>query len=173
MNWRNRLKLKSLISEKVVIDNTLQNEIDELGKLTQQIEKIKKQLKPLEKKYGEVVEKVIPIIDRLDKETLTTKSYVLKLIRKGFERETFSYKEGFLNGLSKVNENTKKILMGILEETKRLSKIKPSFSVSPIGEGIISVKLKQWYNRFQMLIKKFSKNFKSISDGNKILKRLV
>ena len=172
MNWRNRLKLKSLISEKVVIDNTLQNEIDELGKLTQQIEKIKKQLKPLEKKYGEVVEKVIPIIDRLDKETLTTKSYVLKLIRKGFERETFSYKEGFLNGLSKVNENTKKILMGILEETKKLTKIKPSFSLSPIGEGV-GDKLKQWYKRIKMFMKKISRNFKEIQNGNKMLKRLV
>ena len=166
------MKLKSLISEKVVIDNSLQNEIDELGKLSQQIEKIKKQLKPLEKKYGEVVEKVIPIVDRLDKETLTTKSYVLKLIRKGFERETFSYKEGFLNGLNKVNENTKKILKQILEETKKLTKINPSFSVKPIGEGV-GDKLKVWYNKFKMMVRKLSKNFKGITDGNKILKRLI
>ena len=167
------MKLKELISEKVVVDSKIQSEIDELGILSQQIEKIKKQLKPLQKRYGKVVEDIIPFIDKLDKETLTTKSYVLKLIRRGFERETFSYKEGFLNGITKVNENTKKILMGILEETKKLSKIKPSFSVSPIGEGIISVKLKQWYNRFMMLVKKLSKNFKGISDGNKILRRLV
>ena len=173
MSWRNRLKLKSLISEKVVVDSKIQSEIDELGTLTQQIEKIKKQLQPLQKRYGKVVEDIIPFIDKLDKETLTTKSYVLKLIRKGFERETFSYKEGFLNGLNKVNENTKKILQQILSETKKLTKIKPSFSVSPIGEGIISVKLKQWYNRFMMLVKKLSKNFKGISDGNKILRRLV
>ena len=167
------MKLKELLSEKVVVDSKIQSEIDELGTLTQQIEKIKKQLQPLQKRYGKVVEDIIPFIDKLDKETLTTKSYVLKLIRKGFERETFSYKEGFLNGLNKVNENTKKILQQILSETKKLTKIKPSFSVSPIGEGIISVKLKQWYNRFMMLVKKLSKNFKGISDGNKILRRLV
>jgi len=172
MSWRNRLKLKSLISEKVVIDTTLQNEIDELGKLSQQIEKIKKQLQPLQKRYGKVVEDIIPFIDKLDKETLTTKSYVLKLIRKGFERETFSYKEGFLNGLNKVNENTKKILQQILSETKKLTKINPSFSVKPIGEGREG-QLYSWYKWFKVVIKRLLKNFKGISDGNKILKRLV
>ena len=167
------MKLKELISEKVVVDSKIQSEIDELGILSQQIEKIKKQLQPLQKRYGEVVEEIIPVIDKLDKETLTTNNFVMKIIRRGYERETFQYKEGFLNGLNKVNENTKKILQQILSETKKLTKIKPSFSVSPIGEGIISVKLKQWYNRFMMLVKKLSKNFKGISDGNKILRRLV
>lgn len=171
--WRSRLKLKSLISEKVLIDKTLQNEIDKLGELTNQIEKLKKQLQPLQKKYGDIVESVIPIVEKLNTETIKSNHYVMKIIRKGFERETFSYKDGFLNGLSKVNENTKKILMGILDETKKLTKIKPSFSVSPIGEGIISVKLKQWYNRFQMFMKKISRNFKEIQNGNKILKRLI
>ena len=166
------MKLKSLISEKVVIDTTLQNEIDELGKLSQQIEKIKKQLKPLQKRYGKVVEDIIPFIDKLDKETLTTNNFVMKIIRRGYERENYSYKEGFLNGLNKVNENTKKILQQILEETKKLTKINPSFSVKPIGEGV-GDKLKLWYNKFKMVIKRLLKNFKGISDGNKILRRLI
>ena len=38
------MKLTDLISEKVLIDKTLQNEIDKLGELTNQIEKLKKQL---------------------------------------------------------------------------------------------------------------------------------
>ena len=166
------MKLKELISEKVVVDSKIQSEIDELGILSQQIEKIKKQLQPLQKRYGEVVEEIIPVIDKLDKETLTTNNFVMKIIRRGYERETFQYKEGFLNGLNKVNENTKKILQQILSETKKLTKIKPSFSLSPIGEGV-GDKLKQWYNRFMMLVKKLSKNFKGISDGNKMLKRLI
>ena len=166
------MKLKSLISEKIVVDSKIQSEIDELGTLTQQIEKIKKQLQPLQKRYGKVVEDIIPFIDKLDKETLTTKSYVLKLIRRGFERETFSYKEGFLNGLNKVNENTKKILKEILEETRKLTKIHPSFSVKPFGEGV-GDKLKVWYNKFKLMVRKLTKNFKGISDGNKILRRLI
>jgi len=166
------MKLKELLSEKVVVDSKIQSEIDELGKLTQQIEKLKKQLKPLQKRYGEVVEEIIPIIDKLDKETLTTNNFIMKIIRRGYDRENFSYKEGFLNGLNKVNENTKKILQQILEETKKLTKINPSFSVKPIGEGV-GDKLKVWYNKFKMMVRKLTKNFKGISDGNKILKRLV
>ena len=166
------MKLKSLISEKVVVDTKIQSEIDELGQLTDKIEKLKKQLQPLQKRYGKVVEDIIPFIDKLDKETLTTNNFVMKIIRRGYERENYSYKEGFLNGLNKVNENTKKILQQILEETKKLTKINPSFSVKPIGEGIGDT-LKKWYNKFKMVVRKLSKNFKEISDGNKILKRLV
>ena len=166
------MKLKELISEKVVVDSKIQSEIDELGILSQQIEKIKKQLQPLQKRYGEVVEEIIPVIDKLDKETLTTNNFVMKIIRRGYERENYSYKEGFLNGISKVNENTKRILKEILEETKKLTKINPSFSVKPIGEGV-GDKLKVWYNKFKMLVRKLTKNFKGISDGNKILRRLI
>ena len=166
------MKLKELISEKVVVDTKIQSEIDELGQLTDKIEKLKKQLQPLQKRYGKVVEDIIPFIDKLDKETLTTNNFVMKIIRRGYERENYSYKEGFLNGLNKVNENTKKILQQILEETKKLTKINPSFSVKPIGEGVGDT-LKKWYNKFKMVVRKLSKNFKEISDGNKILKRLV
>ena len=112
------MKLKELISEKVVVDSKIQSEIDELGILSQQIEKIKKQLQPLQKRYGEVVEEIIPVIDKLDKETLTTNNFVMKIIRRGYERENYSYKEGFLNGLNKVNENTKRILKGDIRGNK-------------------------------------------------------
>tara|TARA_B110000467_G_scaffold162569_1_gene186143 strand:- start:26 stop:526 length:501 start_codon:yes stop_codon:yes gene_type:complete len=166
------MKLMELINEKVTIDNSLQSEIDELGELTKQIDKIKEQLKPLQKRYGEVVENVIPVIKKLDKETISTNNFVMRILRKGYERETFQYKEGFLNGLNKVNKNTKKILQQILEETKKLTQINPSFSVTPIGEGVGDT-LKKWYNKFKMMVRKLSKNFKGISDGNKILKRLV
>ena len=166
------MKLTELINEKVTIDKSLQSEIDELGELTKQIDRIKKQLQPLQKRYGEVVENVIPIIEKLDKETITTNNFVMRIIRKGYERETFQYKEGFLNGLNKVNKNTKRILQQILDETKKLTQINPSFSVTPIGEGV-GDKLKLWYKKFKVMVKKLSKNFKGISDGNKQLKKLI
>ena len=119
-----------------------------------------------------MVEDIIPVIDKLDKETLTTNNFVMKIIRRGYERENYSYKEGFLNGLNKVNENTKRILKEILEETKKLTKINPSFSVKPIGEGREG-QLYSWYKWFKVVIKRLLKNFKGISDGNKMLKRLV
>ena len=166
------MKLKELISERVVTNAKIQSEIDELGQLTDKIEKLKKQLQPLQKRYGKVVEDIIPFIDKVDKETLTTNNFVMKIIRRGYERENYSYKEGFLNGLNKVNENTKRILQQILEETKKLTKINPSFSVKPIGEGREG-QLYSWYKWFKVVIKRLLKNFKGISDGNRMLKRLV
>ena len=166
------MKLKELISERVVTNVKIKSEIDELGMLTDKIEKLKKQLKPLQKRYGQVVEEIIPVIDELDKGTLQTNNFVMKIIRRGYERENVSYKEGFLNGLNKVNENTKRILQQILEETKKLTKINPSFSVKPIGEGREG-QLYSWYKWFKVVIKRLLKNFKGISDGNKMLKRLV
>ena len=75
------MKLKNLINEKVLIDNSLQNEIDELGELTKQIDKLKKQLQPLQKRYGDIVESVIPIVEKLNKETIITNNFVMKIIR--------------------------------------------------------------------------------------------
>jgi len=166
------MRLKDLLSERVVVDKKIQSEIDELGMLTDKIDKLKKQLQPLQKRYGQVVEGIIPVIDKLGKETLTTNNFIMRIIRRGYDRENYSYKEGFLNGLNKVNENTKKILQQILEETKKLTKINPSFSVKPIGEAREG-QLYSWYKWFKVVIKRLTKNFKGISDGNKILRRLV
>ena len=76
------MKLKELISERVVTNAKIQSEIDELGQLTDKIEKLKKQLQPLQKRYGKVVEDIIPFIDKVDKETLTTNNFVMKIIRR-------------------------------------------------------------------------------------------
>ena len=167
------MKLKELISEKVVVDTKIQSEIDELGQLTDKIEKLKKQLVPLQKKYGNVVDKLLPTISKLNKETLTTKKYVLKLLRKGYERENYKYKESFKSALSKVNDNTKQILMNILQQTKSLTKINPSFNISPtLGEGIKD-KLQVWVIKLMMMVNKLGSKFKGIKDANKLLKRLI
>ena len=167
------MKLISLINEKFVVDTKIQSEIDELGDLTNKIEQLKKQLQPLQRKYGEVVEKIVPTIEKLNKETLTTNQYVLKIVRKGFQRENFKYKESFKSALSKVNDNTKTILLNILQQTKSLTKINPAFNISPtLGEGIKD-KLQVWVIKLMMMINKLGRNFKSIRDGNRLLKRLI
>jgi len=123
------MKLMDLIKDEYLInensksvDKEIQKEIDELGTLTKQIEKLKKQLQPLQKKYGELVNDIYPIVENLEDETLLTDKFVLQILKKGYTRETFQYKEGFLTSLDKVNENTKKILQTILEQTKKMTR---------------------------------------------------
>jgi hypothetical protein len=172
------MKLKDLISDDMLInekskmiETEIQKEINELGDLTKQIQKLKKQLIPLQKKYNDVMKEVIPVVEDLKKESLTTNKYIFQILKKGYQRQSFQYKEGFLESLDKVNENTKKILNQILEQTKKLTTIKPQIQIRPI-EGIGDV-FKKWINRFKMVIRKLSKNFKGIKDGNKQLRKLV
>ncbi len=166
------MKLKELINE-VVIDKKVQDEIDELGELSKEISNLKIKLLPLQKKYGDIVKSVIPTVEKLNKETIKSNHYVMWITKKGFERETVSYKSGMIKVLEKVNANTKVILLSILDETKKLTHINPTFTLSPIKSEGIGNKLKVWWKNFQRIIKRFAKNFKNISDGNKMLKRLV
>lgn len=172
------MKLKDLINDDKLINEKsemieieIQKEIDELGDLSKQINKLKSQLLPLQKKYNEVMKEVIPVVEELNKESITTSNYIFQILKKGYQRQSFQYKEGFLQSLDKVNENTKKILKQILDETKKLTKIKPQIQIRTI-EGISSV-FRKWVNRFSMVIKKLKKNFRGIKDGNKELRKLI
>ena len=172
------IKLTQLIRNDIIledkqqlIDKKIKKEIDELGMVINQIKVLKKKLDPLQKRYGELVDVILPVVDELGSETFKTKSYVFKITKQGYERQTYSYKEGFLNGLDKVNENTKRVLKSILEETMKLTKINPSFSVNPV-EGVGDT-LKKWYNKFKGLVKRLTKNIRGVKDGNKMLKRLI
>ena len=172
------IKLTQLIRNDIIledkqqlIDKKIKREIDELGEVMNQIRVLKKKLSPLQKRYGELVDVILPVVDELGSETFKTKSYVFKITKQGYERQTYSYKEGFLNGLDKVNENTKRVLKSILEETMKLTKINPSFSVNPVES--VGGTLKKWYNKFKGLVKRLTKNIRGVKDGNKMLKRLI
>ena len=161
------LKLKELITED--IDTEIKHNIDQIGSLQKEIDEIQKKLKPLKKEYGELVDNVLPILSKLGKEQLKTKNYIFKIIRKGYERQSFQYKEGFNKALGKVNNNIKKILEQILDDTKKMVDVKPKFQVSPIHEGF-----KEWIKSFtRKVLKKIIKPMKSIVSANKDLRKLI
>ena len=161
------LKLKELITED--IDTDFKHNIDQIGSLQKEIDEIQKKLKPLKKEYGELVDNVLPILSKLGKEQLKTKNYIFKIIRKGYERQSFQYKEGFNKALGKVNNNIKKILEQILDDTKKMVDVKPKFQVSPIHEGF-----KEWIKSFtRKVLKKIIKPMKSIVSANKDLRKLI
>ena len=161
------IKMKGLITED--IDTDIKHNIDQIGVLQKEIDEIQKKLKPLKKEYGELVDNVLPILSKLGKEQLKTKNYIFKIIRKGYERQSFQYKEGFNKALGKVNNNIKKILEQILDDTKKMVDVKPKFQVSPIHEGF-----KEWIKSFtRKVLKKIIKPMKSIVSANKDLRKLI
>jgi archaellum component FlaC len=159
--------MKGLITED--IDTDIKHNIDQIGVLQKEIDEIQKKLKPLKKEYGELIDNVLPILSKLGKEQMKTRNYIFKIIRKGYERQSFQYKEGFNKALGKVNNNIKKILEQILDDTKKMVDVKPKFQVSPIHEGF-----KEWIKSFtRKVLKKIIKPMKSIVSANKDLRKLI
>jgi len=161
------IKMKLLLDED--IDGDIKEKIDELGSLETMIDELQKRLKPLKEKYGELVENVLPIVSQLGKEQVKTQNYVLKIIRKGYQKQSFQYKEGFNKALEKVNDNIKNILLHVLKDTRKVIEVSPKFRIEPLNEGFM-----EWLkNRTQRIMKKIVPWFKLVVSGNKELRRLV
>jgi len=159
--------MKGLITED--IDTDIKHNIDQIGVLQKEIDEIQKKLKPLKKEYGELIDNVLPILSKLGKEQMKTRNYIFKIIRKGYERQSFQYKEGFNKALGKVNNNIKKILEQILDDTKKMVDVKPKFQISPINEGFTD-----WLKSFtRKVLKNIIKPMKSVVSANKDLRKLI
>jgi len=166
------IKMKELLSLKEDVDKDIKRNIDEIGQLDRKIDELQKQLKPLRQKYGELVDNVLPLLNKLGKEQYKTQNYIIRIIRKGYERQSFQYKEGFNRALDKVNKNVKRILEQILDDTKKLVKVAPSIQVSPIEirEGSFT----DWLKRFsRKVIRKIIPYMKSVIQGNRELRKLI
>ncbi len=168
------IKLKSLINDEILkekLDTEIERSVNELGDLSKKIDELKSKLEPLTKRYGDIVETITPIVEKLNSENVKTNKYVFRIIKKGFDRTTVSYKEGFLKSLQKLNEQTRLVCERILKETEKLSYVKPRFSISTV-EGVGDT-IKKWVNNFKRLVKKLLPSLKQIRDENKKLKRFM
>ena len=171
------IKLKPLIPLiqdeilKEKLGKDIESSVDELGDLSTEIEKLKDKIEPLQKRYGEIVNEIIPVVEGLHTENVLTKKYVFRIIKRGFDRKTVSYREGFLQSLKKVNKSTRLILEKIIKETEKLTYVKPRFSISTM-EGVGDT-IKKWINRFRGLLRKVLPSLKQIRNENKKLKRFM
>ena len=166
------IKMKELLSLKEGIDKDIKQNIDEIGQLGNEIDELQKQLKPLRQKYGELVDNVLPMLNKLNKEQVKTKNYIFKIIRKQYTRQSYQYKIGFNRALDKVNKNVKRILEQILDDTKKLVKVAPSIQVSPIE--IREISFKDWIKKYtRKVIKKISPYMKSVVKANNDLRKMI
>ena len=166
------IKMKELLSLKEDVDKDIKRNIDEIGQLDRKIDELQKQLKPLRQKYGELVDNVLPLLNKLGKEQYKTRNYIFKIIRKGYSRQSFQYKEGFNRALDKVNKNVKRILEQILEDTKKMVKIAPSFQVKPveIREGSFTDWIKKYTRK---VLRKIIPYMKSVVKANNDLRKMI
>ena len=166
------IKMVDLLGIKENIDKDIKQNIDEIGQLNREIDELQKKLKPLRKQYGEMVDNLLPMLNKLGKEQVRTKNYIFKILRKGHWKSSYRYKEGFNTALDKVNKNMKRILEQILADTKKMVKVAPTIQVSPIE--IREISFKDWIKKYtRKVLKKIIPRLKLVVVGNKELKKLI
>ena len=166
------IKMVDLLGIKENIDKDIKQNIDEIGQLNREIDELQKKLKPLRNRYGELVDNVLPMLNKLGKEQYKTNNYILRIIRKGYERQSFQYKEGFNRALDKVNKNMKRILEQILDDTKKMVKVSPSFQVKPVE--IREISFKDWVKKYtRKVVKKIIPYMKVIVKTNNDLRKMI
>ena len=171
--WRRfMIKMKELLSLNEDVEKDIKRNIDELGQLDREIEELQKKLKPLRKQYGELVDNVLPVLENLGKEHYKTRNYIFKIIRKGYERQSFQYKEGFNRALDKVNKNVKRILEQVLDDTKKMVKVSASFQVKPIE--IRESNFTDWIKKYtRKVVRKIFPYMKVIVKANNDLRKMI
>lgn len=92
-----------------------------------ELQVLKLRVATLEEKSKSLKKEIIPLLQKEGK--ITVGSFLLKIGRKGFVRENFSYKEAFSLSLTKVNATIRKILEDALESTKTRVNIDPTVEI--------------------------------------------
>ena len=91
----------------------------------------------------------------------------------GYNRDNFKYKESFVESLTKVNKQTKKVLEDILLSTKTVSRVVSTIGVQRMDEISIKSMLKKLVSPFKKLFSRLKLNNKSMDDLNGVLKKMV
>ncbi len=154
----------------------IETKIDDFGKLSDEIDKVKIELSNLMNQYKEVEEELRPILEQLNiqnKKSIQTKNYLVLLKKIGYHRENYKYKESFEKSLTKVNTQTRKILEEILQSTKTVTRVVSSISVKRLDEISFKSILKKLMSPFKKLFSRLKMNTKRIDYLNNVLKRMI
>ena len=154
----------------------VESQIDEFGILSDQIDKVKMELSELSKRYKEIEGELRPTLEQLiiqNKKSIQTKRYLVTLKRIGYNRDNFKYKESFVESLTKVNKQTRKVLEDILLSTKTVSRVVSTIGVQRMDEISLKSMLKKLVSPFKKLFSRLKLNTKSIDGLNSVLSIMV
>jgi hypothetical protein len=157
-------------------ENDIESQIDEFGILSDKIDKVKMELSELSNRYKEIEGELRPTLEQLtiqNKKSIQTKRYLVTLKRMGYNRDNFKYKESFMESLTKVNKQTKKVLEDILLSTKTVSRVVSTIGVQRMDEISIKSMLKKLVSPFKKLFSRLRNTNKNIDGLNGLLRRMV
>ncbi len=158
------------------IETSIDKKIDEFGKISDEIDKVKSILDRLTKKYRVIEKELRPVLEQLhqqNQKSLLTKKYLVTLKRMGYSRDNFKYKESFEKSLTKVNQQTRRVLEDILQSTKTITTVVSSIGVQRIDEISLKSMLQKVFSSFKRFVSPLKRNTKNIDGLNSILKKMV
>ncbi len=104
--------------------------LNKVGELNEKINSLQNELKPLQKEFNSLTSELIEGYQFDESLTrIENDNFCMLITKKGFVRNNYSYKKGFENSLSKVNENTRKVLQTELSKTETETFVKPKFEI--------------------------------------------
>ena len=176
----NMIQLKGLIREVILqefqMDKVIEEKIDEFGELSDQMDEIKHQLSKLKKRYGELEGELRPVLEGIQhhqQKSLQTERYLVTIKRRGYSRESYKYKESFEKSLTKVNEQTKRLLKELLESTKTTSMVLSSVGVQPVEENILKRVMSKIRGVFNKVLRSFRTSDKEMNTLLSLSKKMV
>ena len=158
------------------IETSIDKKIDEFGKISDEIDKVKSILDRLTKKYRVIENELRPVLEQLhqqNQKSLLTKKYLVTLKRMGYSRDNYKYKESFEKSLTKVNQQTRRVLEDILQSTKTITTVVSSIGVQRIDEISLKSMLQKVFSSFKRFVSPLKRNTKNIDGLNSILKKMV
>ena len=134
------------------------------------------ELSELSNRYKEIEGELRPTLEQLtiqNKKSIQTKRYLVTLKRMGYNRDNFKYKESFVESLTKVNKQTKKVLEDILLSTKTVSRVVSTIGVQRMNEISLKSMLQKLVLPFKKLFSRLKMNTRRMDDLNGILRIMV
>ena len=176
----NMIQLKSLIREVILqefqLDKSIEKKIDEFGELSDQMDEIKHQLSKLKKRYGELEGELRPVLEEIQhhqQKSLQTERYLVTIKRRGYSREYYKYKESFEESLTKVNDQTRRLLQELLKSTKTTSRVLSSVGVQPVEENILRRVMSKIKGVFSRVLSSFRTSGKEMNTLLSLSKKMV
>ena len=170
-----RIELKELIREVLLSEfqrnEVIESKINEFGELNDEMDRVKNQLEGLKKRYSKLEDELRPVLEQLtqyNQKSVQTERYLVSIKRMGYEKVNYRYKEVFEESLEKVNRNTRKLLEELLESTKTLSKVVSSIGVQPINEN----PFRDWIGRIKRMFQRIIPKFKSTQSDMDTLQKV-
>jgi hypothetical protein len=140
------------LTEMKVDDPGLEEQIKNFAELSDQIDRLQVELKRYESQYRELEEILRPLLEQLqeaDRKGLEIDGILVTIKRKGYQRESYAYKEAYEWLVQRVNPAMKALAQEALDTTKKVARIASSIGVQRLGEATMVSNI---FNRLKELI---------------------